>query len=239
MNNKLKVEIWSDIVCPFCYIGKREFEKALEQFPQKEALDIEWKSYQLAPDMGDNKGKNVVESLAESRGFSVEESRSMNQNIAERAKEVGLDYNFESALPVNTMKAHNLAHFAKQHNKQDEAEELLFRAYFTEGKNLSDTDVLLDLGKQLDLDTEALKKALDTLQYEEDVRSDIYEAFQVGVRGVPFFVFDRKYGVSGAQSHQAFLETLEKSYADWQQSQTTTPLQMQTGAACDTDGNCS
>lgn len=237
MNNKLKVEIWSDVVCPFCYIGKREFEKALEQFPQKDRLDIEWKSYQLAPELETQPGKNINDYLVEAKGISLKDAEQMNASIAERGKGLGLEYNFQNAIPANTMKAHNFAHFAKKYGKQDEAEEVLFRSYFTEGKNIDDTDVLLKLGEELGLDTEQLKPALENLEFENDVRADIYDAFQLGVRGVPFFVFDRKYGVSGAQPHQAFLETLEKSFSEWEGLQPT-PLKVQRGESCDIDGNC-
>lgn len=236
-NNRLKVEIWSDVVCPFCYIGKREFEKALESFPQKEQLDIEWKSYQLNPEMVTDTSKNIDQYLADAKGISIEAAHQMNTSVTSRAKEVGLDYHFEKAIPANTMKAHCLLHLAKKYNQQDAMEELLFRAYFTEGKNIDDVSTLVSLGEQLGLNPEEIKTTLENETYYDEVRQDIYDAFQLGVRGVPFFVFNRKYGVSGAQPDFVFTQTLEQSFSDWLQTQTK-PLIVQTGETCDINGNC-
>lgn len=237
MENKMKIEIWSDVICPFCYIGKREFEKALEQFPEKDQFDIEWKSYQLAPDMTTKQGKSIDEYLSESKGISIDDAHSMNASVSERAKEVGLDYHFEKAIPANTMKAHCFSHFAKKYHKQNEAEELLFRSYFTEGKNIDDTSTLLELGKDLGLDTDELKAALENETYTDVVREDIYEAFQLGVRGVPFFVFDRKYAVSGAQPETVFTQTIQKSFTEWEKSQPES-LHVSDGDSCSATGDC-
>jgi len=237
MDNKFKVEIWSDVACPFCYIGKREFEKALETFPEKDNLDIEWKSYQLDPDLVTNPKKSFAAHLSEAKGISVETAEHMGDQIAERARGLGLDYHFEKVIPANTMKAHNLIHFAKKYNKQNEAEEILFRAYFIEGKNIDDIKTLLEMGDILKLHVAELKTALEDLKYYDDVRADIYEAFQLGVRGVPFFVFDRKYAVSGAQQDEAFRQTLKKSYSEWEWEQNK-PLIVQDGEVCDIEGKC-
>lgn len=239
MNERMKIEIWSDIMCPFCYIGKKEFEKALSGFSGKDQLDIEWKSYQLAPDLVTAPGKNMDEYLAEHKGISVEEARKMNQYVTDRAKQVGLDFRFDNAIPANTMRAHCLAHFAKKHGKQDEAEEILFHSYFTEGKNIDDLPTLLSLADQLGLDTEELKKALDNNSYYEDVRADIYESFQLGVRGVPFFVFNRKYAVSGAQPDSVFSDTLKQSFTEWEESHKKSEIKIIEGQTCTPDGNCS
>lgn len=235
----MKVEIWSDIMCPFCYIGKREFEKALEKFSGKDQLEIEWRSYQLSPDLVTAPDKNIDEYLAESKGISVDEAHNMNNYVTQRAKEVGLDYHFDKAIPANTMKAHCLTHFAKKYGKQNKAEELLFRSYFTEGKNIDDVNTLLELGAELGLDTEKLKTDLTDETYYEEVRADIYEAYQLGVKGVPFFVFDRKYAVSGAQPDQVFTQTLEQSFKEWTDSQKKNKLNIIEGETCSTDGECS
>lgn len=237
MQEKMKVEIWSDIVCPFCYIGKRNFEKALGSFPQKNQIEIEWKSFQLAPDMQTVIGKSPAEHLAESKGISIEDAMSMNKSVTERAREVGLEFNYDKAITANTMKAHMFSHFAKKYGKQNEAEELLFRSYFTDGKNIDDIHTLLDLAKELDLDTAELKPILETDLLHDTVREDIYEASQLGVRGVPFFVFDRKYAISGAQPVAAFTETLQKAFSEWESVNQST-LQVNEGDSCSDSGDC-
>jgi predicted DsbA family dithiol-disulfide isomerase len=212
--NKIKVEIWSDVMCPFCYIGKRKFEAALEQFPQKDNVEITWKSFQLSPDMQTDPSKNINQFLAAHKGISVQEAKAMNDRVTAMAASVGLKYDFDKAVVANSFKAHCFTHFAKENGKQLEAEEALFKAYFTEGKNIDDNAVLTGLGESIGLDPEALKAVLENGMYSDEVISDIREAGQIGVRGVPFFVFDRKYAVSGAQDSNTFLEVLQKVYTD-------------------------
>jgi len=214
--NKMKVEIWSDVMCPFCYIGKRKFEAALNQFPEKENVQLIWKSFQLSPDMKTDPGKNINQFLAAHKGITLQEAKRMNDHVTQLAAKVGLVYDFDKAIVANSFNAHRLVHFAKHHGKQNEAEEQLFKAYFTDGKNTDDTTTLIQLGTEIGLDATALKTVLETDKYAEDVKADIQEAHQIGVRGVPFFVFDRKYAVSGAQESPVFLQTLEKSFAEWQ-----------------------
>ena len=238
MKNKMKVEIWSDIMCPFCYIGKRRFEAALGRFENKEKEQLEWKSYQLSPGIATDPGKNIHQYLAEHKGISLKQATAMNTQVAAMAKQVGLQYNFDKTIPANTMKAHQFAHFAKQHAKQDEAEEILFRSYFTDGKNIDDLNTLLQLGSEIGLDTNELKAALEDGSFEDEVRADIYEAFQIGVRGVPFFVFDRKYAVSGAQDSAAFLQTLERAFDEWRKANEPVKLEVAEGQSCDINGNC-
>ncbi len=237
MPEKMKVEIWSDVVCPFCYIGKREFEKALKTFSDKDQLEVEWKSYQLAPEVVTDPEKSLNEYLSDMKGISVQDANRMNAMVAERAEEAGLQFNFGKAVPANTRRAHNLIHFAKEIGKQNEAEELLFRSYFTDGKNVDDIPTLLSLGQELGLDVEALKAVLENGTYDDAIQQDIYDAFQLGVRGVPFFVFDNKYGVSGAQPSEAFTQTIDQAFAEWQQSQNH-KIEIVQGESCSTDGTC-
>jgi predicted DsbA family dithiol-disulfide isomerase len=215
IQNKMKVEIWSDVMCPFCYIGKRKFETALTQFADSNNIELEWKSFQLNPDMVTDTSKNINEYLAVHKGISIEEAKRMNDYVTNMAKQEGLEYNFDKAIVANSFNAHRFSHFAKQNGKQDAAEERLFSAYFTEGKNTDDIDVLMQLGEEIGLDTVALKAVLESDAYADEVRGDVTEAMQLGVRGVPFFVFDRKYAVSGAQDSKVFLQTLEKSFEEW------------------------
>ncbi len=237
-NSKMKVEIWSDVVCPFCYIGKTKFEKALEQFPHKDQVEIVWKSYQLMPDLITQANKNADQVLAESKGWSLEQAKQLNAQAAQMGKEAGLEYNFDKAIVANTFKAHQFIHFAKKQGKQNEAESILFRSYFTDGKNVDDINTLVSLGKEIGLETSTLEADLQNQTYSKDVNADIQEAAQVGVRGVPFFVVDRKYAVSGAQEPKAFLETLEKSFAEWLKENPQSKLEVKEGAVCKPDGKC-
>ncbi len=238
MVNKMKVEIWSDIMCPFCYIGKRKFETALAQFPQKDRISIEWKSFQLAPDIKTEPGKNINDFLAAHKGISIEQARQMNDQVTQMAKQSGLTYHFDKSVVANSFNAHRFAHFAKHHGRQGEAEEILFRSYFTDGKNIDDYPTLISLGTEIGLDPETLKAALENGIYADDVRADIHEAQQIGVRGVPFFVFNRKYAVSGAQESQAFLETLQKAYDEWSKTNPEVNLEIVEGQSCQPDGEC-
>ena len=238
MKNKMKVEIWSDIMCPFCYIGKRKFEAALAQFEDKDKVELEWKSYQLSPDVITNPEKNIHQYLAEHKGISLEQATAMNTQVAAMAKQAGLDYHFDKAVPANTLKAHKFAHFAKQYGKQNEAEEILFCSYFTDGKNIDDLNTLLQLGNEIGLDTTELKTALENRSFENEVQADIDEAYQIGVRGVPFFVFNRKCAVSGAQNTSTFLQTLETAFGEWRKANEAIQLEVVEGQSCDSNGNC-
>lgn len=209
----MKVEIWSDIMCPFCYIGKRKFENALAQFEHKGEVEVVWKSFQLNPDMETNPRKNVIEYLAEIKGWTIAQSEQMHERVTKMASEVGLAYHFEKAVIANSLDAHRLIQFAKTKGKGDEAEERLFKAYFTEGKNTSDQQVLTNLAAEIGLNVSEVKKLYLDTDYTAEVKKDIKEAEQLGVTGVPFFVFDRKHAVSGAQPSEVFLEVLNKAFA--------------------------
>jgi predicted DsbA family dithiol-disulfide isomerase len=234
----MKVEIWSDVMCPFCYIGKRKFEAALEQFPQKEKIEIEWKSFQLNPAMKTEPDKTINEYLAEAKGWSLDYAAQMNDHVTSIAAEVGLEYNMDKAVVANSFDAHRFVQFAKTKGKGDDAEEQLFKAYFTDGKNTADHQTLIDLGNQIGLDTAELKEVLNGTQFSEQVHHDVYEAQQVGARGVPFFVLDRKYAVSGAQQPETFLGALEKSFSEWEKSNPAPLVNLADGAACDIEGSC-
>ncbi|RYE55008.1 MAG: DsbA family oxidoreductase [Sphingobacteriales bacterium] len=210
----MKVEIWSDIMCPFCYIGKRKFEKALSLFRERNSVEIEWKSYQLMPDIETVENTDIYTLLSEKKGISVEQAKSMNQQVTDVASAVGLQFNMDKAIPANTLLAHRFLHYSKQCGKQNEAEELLFQAYFTDGKNVDSIEVLGAIGEDIGLDRDKIAAILASDQFREDVQRDIYEAQQVGVRGVPFFVIDQKYAVSGAQEPEVFLNALQMAKAE-------------------------
>lgn len=204
----MKVEIWSDVMCPFCYIGKRKFEMALNQFEGKENVQVVWKSFQLNPDLKTNPDKNINQYLAEIKGWTIEQSKQMNDHVTQIAQEVGLKYNMDKAVVANSFDAHRFSHLAKKYNLQNEAEEQLFRAYFTDGKNTADFETLIQLGVEIGLDAGEIKQMLESDDYSEAVRMDIYEAQQIGVSGVPFFLFIDKYTITGAQDSSVFLQAL-------------------------------
>ena len=234
----MKIEIWSDVMCPFCYIGKRNFEKALAQFTEKEKIEIVWKSFQLDASVPDIATESYEEYLVKRKGLSAEQVKGMLQNVTQMAREAGLDYHFDRSVIVNSLKAHRLIQFAKTRNLGDEAEERLFHAFFTEGKSIADIDTLTQLGVEIGLDATELQVAFTDERYAYQVNQDIQEARQIGVNGVPFFVFNRKYAISGAQPPQAFLETLRKSFDEWQKLNPQPKLNIQQGNSCSIDGVC-
>jgi predicted DsbA family dithiol-disulfide isomerase len=234
----MKVEIWSDVMCPFCYIGKRKFENALAQFPEKDQIQVEWKSFQLNPQMKTEPGKSINDYLAEVKGWTSDHAQQMNDHVTNMAAEVGLEYNMDKAVVANSFDAHRFVQFAKTKGLGDDAEEQLFKAYFTDGKNTADHETLIQLGTEIGLDATELKAVLDGTRYSEEVRKDVYEAQQVGARGVPFFVLDRKYAVSGAQHSETFLNALEKSFGEWEKANPKPLVAFAEGASCTPDGEC-
>ncbi len=207
----MHIEIWSDVVCPFCYIGKRRFEAALEQFKDKENVTIEWKSYLLNPDLKTNPDISINQYLANHKGISLEQATQMNEYVTNMALQSGLTYHMEKAIVANSFLAHQFIHFAKENGKQNEAEEVLFRSYFTEGKNIDDMQILMQLGEEIGFESIAVKVALSNGNYQSPVHHDLEEARRIGIQGVPFFVFDRKYAVSGAQEIDVFLKTMDQA----------------------------
>lgn len=234
----MKVEIWSDVMCPFCYIGKRRLEQALEQFDHAENIDIEWKSFQLNPDMKTNPEISINGYLARTKGWSLEQARQANQHVTDMAAEVGLDYHMDEAVVANSFRAHTLIQFAKTKNLGSEAEEALFEAYFVQSKNIDDTETLIDIAGHIGLDADETHKALSSDTYVTAVKEDIQEARAMNVRGVPFFVFDQKYALSGAQQPEAFLQALNRAWEEWSKQQTPVELSGQNDTACSVDGDC-
>ncbi len=238
MLNKMHVEIWSDVMCPFCYIGKRKFEVALKLFPEKENLHIVWRSFQLAPDMKTNPSKNINNYLAEHKGISLQEAKHMNEYVTNMAAEVGLTYHFEKAIVANSFNAHRFTHFAKAYGKQNEAEEKLFHAYFTDGKNTDDLTTLLQLAHEIGLDSALFKNEFELGMYVDEVNSDIDESHKLGIRGVPFFLFNRKLAISGAQDPDIFLKAITKAYDEWRTSNPESKIEIVDGRSCASDENC-
>ncbi|MBW4889789.1 DsbA family oxidoreductase [Mucilaginibacter sp. HMF5004] len=235
---KMKVEVWSDIMCPFCYIGKRNYESALAQFAGSKDIEIEWKSFQLDPTIPEQTGEkqNVYEYLAERKGMSYEQSVKMHENVVEIAKHAGLAYNFDKAIVANSFSAHKMIQLAKTKSLGDAAEERLFYAYFTEGKDFGDIETLVQLGTEIGLDEAAIRTAVNSEDYAKKVRADVAEARNLGGGGVPFFVFNRKYAISGAQPPEAFLQTLDKSFGEWRADNPASPFEVSEGPSCTPEG---
>jgi len=236
--NKMQVEIWSDVMCPFCYIGKRKFEAALAQFPHKDKIEIIWKSFELNPTLKTDTTKTIVQYLSETKGISIEQTKQMVAGAENMAKEVGLAYHLSNTKVANSFKAHRLSHFAKQKGKQDLLEEKLFKAYFTDTLNTDDDKVLMQIGKEVGFDEAELKALLESEQFAADVKQDELEAQQIGVRGVPFFALNRKYAISGAQDSQVMLGALEKAYAEWEKENPQLKMEIIEGKVCTPDGEC-
>ncbi|KOY85115.1 hypothetical protein AD998_02175 [bacterium 336/3] len=226
----MEIEIWSDVLCPFCYIGKRKFEKALEQFEYKNDIKIIWKSFQLDPDYPKTSPKEEYTSYLEKRkGWSKPQTQQILDNVTQMAKSVNLDFHFENAIVANSYEAHRLLHFAKQQNLQNTLKEVLLEAHFVKGLDIADKSILVELGKTVGMNDINIQKFLNTNEQSEYVEKDIYEAFQIGVKGVPFFVFNKKFAISGAQDSSIFLQALQQSFVK--------PIDQPVNS-CDIDGNC-
>ncbi len=209
---KMIVEIWSDVVCPFCYIGKKKLEKALSLFENREHVEIIWRSYQLYPDAKTQANKTIYEFMAEKHGITTEQIKNEYGFINDMAAEVGLKYKLDKAPLVNTRNAHRLLQIAKLQGKANETEELLFKSYFIENKNIDDFNILKDIAENLGINTTNLESELLSSAHDDAINSDIYQSKQIGVRGVPFFLINNKISISGAQDVSVFIDGLSKEW---------------------------
>ena len=232
----MKVDIWSDVRCPFCYIGKHKFEKALQKFPQKDRIEVVWHSFELDPYIKTDAGKSIYDHLAENKGISRQQAEQMVTYSTRIAEEAGLKFNQERSVVANSFNAHRLIQFAKTKGLGDKAEEELFKAYFEGGKNIDDQATLAQIGVSIGLDNKVLAGVLSSGIFEKEVREDEDEAQRIGIHGVPFFIFDQKYAVSGAQSPEVFSGALEQSWNEYEKSQNLVILEE--GKSCTVDGNC-
>lgn len=205
----MKIEVWSDVVCPFCYIGKRHLEKALEQLPDLD-VNIIWKSFELDPNAPVHSDLDIYDTLAKKYGRDREWAQQMNANMVQMASSAGLDYSMDDVKPTNSFNAHQLIHLAKEHSKQDEMKEALLSAYFVEGKHVGDIDTLIEIASDIGIDRNKAKQVLEDNTYSNQVVNDVEEAHRIGVQGVPFFYINDKYGLSGAQPVEVFVEALKK-----------------------------
>src|SRR6478735_3379022 len=206
MSDVIKVDVWSDIACPWCYIGKRKFEAGAEGFD----VEVEYHSFELSPDTPVDFDGSAADFLAKHKGMPIEQVRPMLAQVTAVAAEVGLDYDYDALQHTNTVKAHQLLHFAKAQGKQIEMKERLLRAYFVEGEHVGRAEDLADLAAEVGLDRDAALRSLESDEYLEAVHADQEQAMRFGIRGVPFFVIDGKYGVSGAQAPETFAQALKQ-----------------------------
>ena len=204
----MKVEIWSDVMCPFCYIGKHQFEKALSDFEGQDQVEIIWRSFELNPSIQYQEGYTLTDYLCEIKGMNRDSVNKNFERLTDQGAQIGIDFRFDIAKVVNSRKSHKLIQAAKKQNLQNQIEEALFHAYFTGGQNLEDDQILANIAHNIGLNFTNIEEILESHELEEAVIADIYMAQQVGARGVPFFVFDDAYAISGAHGAETFLNVL-------------------------------
>jgi predicted DsbA family dithiol-disulfide isomerase len=213
-NLTMKVKIWSDVVCPYCYIGKREFERALADFPHRDQVEVVWKSFELDRDAPERSTEKVYAHLANKYGRTLQQAKEMVAGVVERARTLGLAFNMDKAIRCNSFHAHRMIHFAGTKGKADVAKERLFQAHFVLGEPVSDRVKLKEIADSIGLDGAEAEQVLHTAAFADEVRADEVEASQIGVRGVPFFVLDDRYAVSGAQPAAHFQEALQRAWEE-------------------------
>ncbi|MFT9670572.1 DsbA family oxidoreductase [Streptomyces rhizosphaericola] len=233
----MRVEIWSDIACPWCYIGKARFEKGLAEFAQRDRVEVVHRSFELDPGRAKGEREQVIDMLAAKYGRTREEAAGMEANVAANARAEGLGYRTEGRDHGSTFDIHRLLHLAKARGRQDELLTLAYRANFAEERSVFDDDVLLALAVEAGLDGEEARAVLaDPEAYADEVRADEREAAELGANAVPFFVLDRRYGISGGQPTEVFVQALEQAWKDRPATALTTVGG--DAEACDTDGAC-
>lgn len=212
--SSMRVEIWSDIVCPWCYIGKRRFEAALAGFEHADEVEVRWRSFELDPHAPFRRSGSTAEHLAAKYGMSVDDARARLTSLDELAAADGLDYDLAATQGGNTFAAHRLIHLANESGLDvgDRVKEALLHAYFVERRPVSEPDVLLEVGERAGLDRAEMSALLAGDRFAGDVRADEAEAAALGATGVPFFVFDRAFAVPGAQESEVFLQTLQRAW---------------------------
>jgi len=229
----MEVEIWSDIACPWCYIGKRRFEAALAEFEHRDDVRVTWRSFELDPAAPPEREGDRAERLAEKYGMTVEQAREMGRQMTETAAAEGLDFRFDIQRSGTTFDGHRVIHLAGEHGLQDAMKERLLRAYFTEGELMSDHDALVRLAAEVGLDADETRAMLASDRFAAEVRDDERTATQFGISAVPTFVVDRAIGASGAHPPEAMLQLLHQG---WERSQ---PVPVIAGGeSCGVDGNC-
>jgi predicted DsbA family dithiol-disulfide isomerase len=235
MSKKLSVEVWSDIACPWCYVGKRRLEQALARFPHRDAVEITWRAFQLDPSAPrvQDAAISYAQRLAKKYGRSEKQAQEMIDNMVKVAAADGLAFDFTHIRPGNTFDAHRLLHLAREQGLGDALKERLFAAYLEQGKAVGDPETLLSLASEVGLDADRAQALLQSDEYSDEVREEQQEARELGVSGVPFFVLGRTYAVSGAQPAELLLQALSRA---WDDTPDLTNLESESGAVCGPDG---
>ena len=228
----MQIDIWSDIACPWCYIGKRRLETALADHPQRDEIEVTWHSYQLDPTLPEHYDGTEIEYLASRKGMPEDQVRQMFGHVTEQAAGEGLAYDFDALVVANSARAHELLHLAKDRGLADAVKEALLSGHFEHGTDIGDVNSLVQVGVDAGLDEGEIRATLDDGRYRAAVASDIDMARQIGVTGVPFVVVDMKYAVSGAQPPEVFREVLDKALAE----RTPAVEVVQSGDVCGPDG---
>ncbi|HEY9499243.1 MAG TPA: DsbA family oxidoreductase [Terrimesophilobacter sp.] len=208
MSEKIKVDVWSDVQCPWCYIGKRKFEAGAEQFGGE--VEVEYHSFELAPDTPVDFDGTPADYLSQRKGLPLGQVGEMLERVTGIAAQVGLDYDYDSVHQTNTVKAHELLHYAKSKGRQLEMKERLLQAYFVNGEHVGRIEDLADIAAELDFDRADVVRALESNEFLAAVKADVAQAQEYGIQGVPFFVIDGRYGISGAQEAATFAAALQQ-----------------------------
>lgn len=239
---KMKIEVWTDIMCPYCYIGKIHYEKALSQFEHANEVELEWKAFQLGPDLPDKgNGYPVREYLTQTAGYPEENINKMFEGIKSLADNAGVIFNLPNAVAANTRDAHRLIKFAAKEGKDSFVLQKLSKAYFEEAKDYSDIELLVSIAKEAGLDETATRKMFDSDDYLYEIKQDIQEAGNLGIDTVPTFLMNRKQAIVGSEPVELFLEVLNKAYKEWkeeQEKEATPVLEVTKGMSCSADGMC-
>lgn len=207
----MKIDIWSDYICPFCTVGERHLELALENFDGRDDVEITWRSFQLDPSAPKRTAQKTPEYLSQTKGMSMAQVEQMSDGLAARAKQVGLEYNWRDSYSVNTFDIHRVGHWAREQGKGVEFDHLVKRGYFTDGLNVGEPSVLREIAEQLELDGDRVEEIMDSDEYSQAVVQEIAMARQIGIQGVPFFIFNGQFAVSGAQPVELFEQALAQA----------------------------
>jgi len=232
------LEIWSDVVCPFCYIGRRRLKEALSQFAYREQVEVVWKSFQLNPELKSHPGKKIEEYLSETKGWSLSQAREVNRQVSNLGETAGIHFQFEKIILANSFDAQRLIQFAAAQGKSEYVVARIFRAYFSEGRDIAKHFILSALGADAGLDSSEVLEILRSDMYSREVGRDILEARELGIRGVPYFLFNSKHSVSGAQDTGVFLDALNIAWKQIPENREFDMQDPQDGSVCTPDGEC-
>lgn len=239
-NNKMKIEVWTDIMCPYCYIGKIHYEKALRQFEHANEIELEWKAFQLNPDLPDKgKGYPVKDYLINIAGLPEENVNKMFKAIEQLAAETGVKFNLPNAVAANSRDAHRLIKLAATKGADSAVLTVLGKAYFEDAKDYSDIELLVEIGKNAGLDEEEICAMLNSDDYTYEIKQDMQEAANLGFDTVPTFLMDRRQAIIGSEPVDLFVKVLNKAYNDWEQrTNDDNEVKVTKGKSCTTDGMC-